>query len=160
MPRLAQGNQSVFRTASIRDVEKIREVAGTFFDDNSCGFNSLEERIKAKTIFLLKEKKNILGCGIVEPSVYGSGCVLIGMFTNRVHRKKGVAKTIILHLKEWAYHHKMKPVAGCWYYNTLSRKSLESAGMITASIGYVAILKGKEKLLPRTGNAPGELVTD
>lgn len=80
------------------------------------------------------------------------------MFVNPEYRRNGVAKTILINLKDWAYNHNLKPVAGCWYYNTLSRKSLESAGMIATSIGYEAILKGKEKLPLRTGNPPGELV--
>ena len=42
--------------------------------------------------------------------------------------------------------------------NTDYIASVESAGMIAASIGYEAILKGKEKLPLRTGNPPGELV--
>ena len=62
-----------------------------------------------------------------------------------------------MNLKEWAYKNNLRPVSGCWYYNTLSRKSLESVGMIATSIGYEAILKGKETLPQlRTGNPPGE----
>lgn len=61
-------------------------------------------------------------------------------------------------LEEWAYSKGLRPVAGCWYYNVLSRRSLEAAGMIAASKGFNAVLLGKEELPLRTGNPPGELV--
>ena len=149
---------SVFKCADLKDVEKIREISGEFFDEESGGFLNLEERIEAGTIFILEDKTELLGCGVIEKSQFYTGVTSIGMFVNREHRKKGVARTILINLKQWAYCHNFIPVAGCWYYNTLSRKSLESAGMIATSIGYEAILKGKEKLPLRTGNPPGELV--
>ena len=153
-----QTSHAVFRTACLSDVERIRKVCGDFFEEPSGGFATLEGRLEAETIFMLKNEADLLGCGIIEKSQFCTGVTSIGMFVNREHRRKGVAKTILLNLKEWAYNNNLKPVAGCWYYNTLSRKSLESAGMIATSIGYEAILKGKEKLPLRTGNPPGELV--
>ncbi len=147
-----------FRPALRGDSKSIRDVCGGFFEDASCGFNSLEERIDAGTIFMLEEAEELLGCGIIERGLFCADCVSIGMFTNPAHRKKGVARTVLIRLKEWAYQNGLRPVAGCWYYNTLSRKSLESAGMIAASKGFEAVLKGKEKLPLRTGNPPGELI--
>jgi GNAT superfamily N-acetyltransferase len=82
------------------------------------------------------------------------------MFVNRDFRGQGYAPVILVKLKEWCYQHNLKPIAGCWYPNTLSRKSLEAAGMIAISIGYEAILMGKEKLPLRTGNPPGEQVKE
>ncbi len=148
----------VFRTAEQRDCKIIREVCGDFFDDASCGFESLEQRTDAGTIFMLEQDGELLGCGIVEQGIFCKGSVSIGMFTNPAHRRKGAAGTILIRLKEWAYNSGLRPVAGCWYYNTVSRKSLESAGMIAASKGFEAILKAKEKLPLRTGNPPGELL--
>ncbi|MCX7921455.1 MAG: hypothetical protein N3B21_05470 [Clostridia bacterium] len=153
-----QTSHAVFRIACLSDVEKIRKVCGDFFEEPSGGFGTLEERVEAKTIFILEDEADLLGCGIVEKGQLCEGVASIGMFVNREHRRKGAAKTILLNLKVWAYNNNLKPVAGCWYYNTLSRKSLESAGMIATSIGFEAILKGKEKLPLRTGNPPGELV--
>lgn len=153
----AQVTDAVFSAAEQKDAQRIREISGDFFDEVSGGFNCLEERIEAGTIFVLEDRECLLGTGIVEKSQF-CHVVSIGMYAAPKHRKKGAAKTVILNLKEWAYKNNLKPVAGCWYYNTLSRKSLESAGMIATSIGYEAILKGKEKLPLRTGNPPGELV--
>ena len=152
--------KAVFRIAVMNDAKRIREISGKFFDDKSCGFSCIEERIAAGMIFVLENKRNLLGCGIIEKGMVFLDCVSIGMFVNRKYRGKGCATTILLTLKEWAYQHGLKPVAGCWYYNTLSRNSLEAAGMIATSIGYQAVIKGKEILPVRTGNPPGELVEE
>jgi GNAT superfamily N-acetyltransferase len=139
-------DHAVFRPATAEDDQKIHEICGNFFDD-SIG-----------TIFVLEDQGDFLGAGIVEPSRFLPGLASIGMFANPEFRRKGVAKRILLSLKDWVYENGMIPSAGCWYYNTLSRWSLESAGMIATSIGFEAILKGKEKPPVRTGNPPGELV--
>lgn len=157
---IARNGSTIFRVAELQDIQRIVDVTGDFFDEASSGFNSLKERIEGKTIFVLEDNEQLLGCGIIERGRFCEGTTSIGMYVNRAFRRQGAAKTILLNLKEWAYANGLKPVAGCWYYNTLSRKSLESAGMIASSIGYEAILKGKEKLPLRTGNPPGELVEE
>lgn len=156
--RAAKARDAVFRKAVIEDCETIRRVSGDFFDEQSYCFSGLEDRIKAETIFVLEDNGNFLGGGIIEYGSLCKDCVSIGMFTNPEHRQKGVAKTILLKLKEYVYSIGKKPIAGCWYYNTLSRKSLESAGMIAASLGFEAELKCKDRPPIRTGNPPGELV--
>lgn len=151
-------SHAVFRYAKEGDIQRIREISGDFFDEESGGFACLEERVAAGTIFVLEDNGDLLGCGVIEKGQFCNGYVSIGMYANSDHRRKGVAKTILLHLKKWTYSNNLRPVAGCWYYNTLSRRSLESAGMIATAIGFEAVLIGKEKLPLRTGNPPGELV--
>lgn len=155
-----QVKYSALRVAIDKDAQRIRAISGDFFDEVSGGFACLEERIAVETIYILEEHENLLGCGVLEKSQFGANSVSIGMYVNRDYRRKGVARTILLHLKEWAIDNNLMPIAGCWYYNTLSRKSLESAGMIATAMGYEAVLKAKEKLPLRTGNPPGELVKD
>ena len=151
--------EAVFRKAETKDCGRIREMAGDFFDEESCGYSSLEERIEAGTVFVLEQKDgSLLGGGIIEYGRICTECVSIGMFTNPGHRKKGVARTMLLSLKEYVYSIGKKPVAGCWYYNILSRKSLESAGMNVASFVFEAELAGKDRPPKMTGNRPGELV--
>ncbi len=150
---------TVFRKAEADDCDRLRRISGDFFDEESCGYNSLEERIEAGTIFVLERKDgSLLGGGIIEYGRVCTECVSIGMFTNPEFRRKGTARTILLSLKEHVYKIGKKPVAGCWYYNTLSRKSLESAGMNAASFVFEAELAGKDKPPKMTGNRPGELV--
>lgn len=149
-----------FRVADRGDLGRIRETSGDFFAEEGKVFHGLEDRVAAGVIFVLEDRENLFGCGIIEKSKFCSDIVSIGMFVGEKHRRKGAARTILLQLKKWAYENNMQPVAGCWYYNTLSRRSLESAGMIASSIGYEAILEGRERLPKRTGNPPGELVED
>jgi GNAT superfamily N-acetyltransferase len=150
----------IFRIAGINDISKIRRGTGEYYDEKSGGFSSLEERIADGTFFILEDKHNLLGCGNIEKGRVCLDCASIGMFVNRDFRGQGYAPVILVKLKEWCYQHNLKPIAGCWYPNTLSRKSLEAAGMIAISIGYEAILMGKEKLPLRTGNPPGEQVKE
>ncbi len=145
-----------FRPAVPGEAERIRAVAGDFFDEPGGGFYSLEERLKANTIFVIDQQQDILGCGVVEVGRLCTRHASIGMFTNPEHRHRGVATAVLLNLKKWVYREGLKPVAGCWYYNTLSRKSLEAAGMINTSIGYGLMLKGREILPLKTAFPPGE----
>lgn len=151
-------SRTAVRSAGKQDISEIRRGAGDFFDEASGGYATLEERLAAETIFILEEEGLALGYGIVELGRICSGVASIGMFVNPAHRRRGAAKTILIALKQWVYNQGLKPVAGCWYYNTLSRKSLESAGMIATAVGYEAILGQKENLPLRTGNPPGELI--
>lgn len=148
----------VLRKAQPGDLGAVQQATGDFFSEESGGFTSLSQRIDAQTIFMLEEKGELLGCGIVENGRVCTDYMSIGMFVCPQHRQKGVARSILLGLKDYAYAKGKKPLAGCWYYNTLSRRSLESAGMIATSLGYIAHLKKKDKPPKRTGNPPGELV--
>lgn len=141
----------IFKAAKSEDVEMIRQYTGDFFDN-------LEKRIEQGTIYMLVEENILLGCGIIEYGrlfkEYGS----IGMITSKDQRKKGVGQMILWHLKEICYEKGITPISGCWYYNTLSRKTLEKANMISIARGMRANLIGKEDIPERTGNPPGEEV--
>jgi GNAT superfamily N-acetyltransferase len=146
--------KAIFRPAVSADTRSIRKVTGKFFDDTSGGFSSLEERIAAGMIFILEDKYNLLGCGNIEKGRVCRDYASIGMFVNRQFRGRGYAPIILLKLKEWCYHHNLKPIAGCWYPNTLSRKSLEAAGMVATSIGFEAILQVKRNYPCEQGIRP------
>lgn len=144
-----------FTVAKIDDIARIRVIADDFFDEPSGGYNNLKERIDNRTIFMLKDGSELLGCGVAEISRLNPQIVSVGMFTAYSHRKKGVGREILAHIKEWAYESSLKPIAGCWYYNTVSRKTLESAGFTASAIILNAHLTGKEELPLLTGNPPG-----
>ena len=149
-PQIKAANP-LFRQAVESDIPAILQSTEDFFDN-------IADRVRQQTIFLLEDGAELLGCGIMEKSKFFSNCVSIGMVTPKKHRQKGVAQTILWHLKEYAYGLQLQPIAGCWYYNVLSRKSLEAAGLIAATKGLVLTLQGKKTLPLRTGNPPGELV--
>ncbi|GAB4114986.1 MAG: hypothetical protein Fur005_23330 [Roseiflexaceae bacterium] len=60
-------------------------------------------------------------------------CVGTGMLAKASRRGQGIGRSIILHLKAIVQEQGLIPVPGCWYYNTNSRRTLESAGYITRS---------------------------
>lgn len=133
-PRLDLGNTTL-RTAEIKDLEWIQSETAQFFDH-------LEARIVEGTIFMLLRGTELLGCGIIEYSEHFKGFGSIGLITCKQYRQKGVGQTMVWHLKEYCYERGIQPIAGCWYYNTNSRKTLERSGMVSVVRGMKAILKG------------------
>lgn len=115
-----------FREAIPEDAEQIVEVSGDFLD-------KLKKRIKDREIFTFTKEKQLIGVGIAERSRVLKGYASIGMFTNEHYRKQGIGRTLTLihHLKEWCYSHDLIPICGCYYHNDLSKRTLESAGMVT-----------------------------
>lgn len=140
------------RYATHNDIEIIRVVSEDFFDEVSGGYNNIEERIDDNTIFILEEEESVKGIGVIERSRINEDYISIGMFTNPNYREQGVAKRVLLSLKKYVYDTGKKPIAGCWYYNTLSRKSLESAGLGVCFIIQKLELISKDKLPLRSGN--------
>ena len=148
---------TLFRKALITDLKLIEEKTEGFFNTDNPE-KTLAKSIENGSIFVFLNDNELLGCGVTEKGVYFKECVSIGMVAVREKRRMGVGQIILWHLKEWAYENGLKPIAGCWYYNLLSRKTLEKAGMITTSRGFTAELIEKEDMPLRTGNPPGELV--
>ena len=148
---------TLFRKALITDLKLIEEKTEGFFNTDNPE-KTLAKNIENDCIFMLLDGGELLGCGVMEKGVYFKDCVSIGMVVVREKRRMGVGQTILWHLKEWAYENGLKPIAGCWYYNSLSRKTLEKAGMIATSRGFDAELIEKENIPLRTGNPPGELI--
>ena len=147
-PRLGFENIS-FTPATPADMPFIQQETVNFFDESD---------LTNGKIFMLRSGEELLGCGISVQGRYCKDYTSIGMVTCAKYRQQGVGKFILWSLKEWCYEQGLKPLAGCWYYNTLSRKSLESAGLATRDRGMTAILREKEVIPERTGNPPGELV--
>ncbi len=144
-----------FREAELADVGRVHRLTAGFFGPERDGPQSLEARVREGTIFLLEQGQQLLGAGIVELGQLCRGSVSIGMFTPPEHRQRGVARSVLLQLKRWAYDRGLQPLAGCWYYNTLSRRALESAGMVATSLGYLAVLRGREDVPLQTGEPAG-----
>ncbi len=138
-----------FRPAEEGDIDSVIAATGDFFDRPA-------EYVLQNMIFLLESGGELLGCGIIEPGRISADCASIGMITAMPHRRKGVAALMLWHLKELCFKRGLRPIAGCWYYNSLSRKSLENAGMLAAGKAFTVELVEKNPLPLRTGNPPGE----
>ena len=55
----------------------------------------------------------------------------IGMYTIEPYRNSGVGTATIALLVEECARRGLRAVAGCWYYNHASKRTLERAGMVT-----------------------------
>lgn len=102
----------------------VKEKAGDFFD-------KVEERIENGELFAGEIGGETVSFGIAEPSRLCGAVASIGMITLPEHRGKGIGRNTILEMKRLCHERGVTPIAGCWYYNHNSKKTLESAGMYT-----------------------------
>lgn len=115
-------NNLSIKVAEICDYDEILKESEDFFDN-------INESILNEEIYIIKKQNDTVGFGIIEKGIIMKECASIGMFTVERFRQNGIGRNILLLLKEIAYKNNMKPIAGCWYYNHNSKKTLESAGM-------------------------------
>ncbi|MDF2544167.1 MAG: GCN5-related N-acetyltransferase [Herbinix sp.] len=94
-------------------------------------FHDLREDIENKEVFVFLSNNQLLGAGTSKLIWKNNNHRDIGMVVAEEHRCKGVGTYIIIKLKEYCYANNYIPVAGCWYYNYSSKKTLEKAGFIS-----------------------------
>jgi GNAT superfamily N-acetyltransferase len=114
-----------FGLATEQDVPEIKRMCADFLNDQ------YEAMQKNGQLFTYYRESVLLGIGVMEKSKILQGFASIGMFTNEECRRQGIGRDIILKLKSWCYNNQLKPISGCWYYNENSKRTLESAGMVT-----------------------------
>jgi GNAT superfamily N-acetyltransferase len=112
------------KLATLEDLQEILDITGDFIDKH-------EERIKAQQLYILREGAEFLGLGIIVDNRIMKNCACTGMFTTEKHRQKGIGRSIIMHLKDICREKGMRPMAGCWYYNHNSKRTLESTGYVS-----------------------------
>ena len=79
-----------------------------------------------------------LGYGATAKLKYNPRHMDIGNFTLPQHRRKGVGRSLLIHLGSTVREQGYIPVAGCWYYNKESIPTLKSSGYLpTNRIFYV-----------------------
>jgi RimJ/RimL family protein N-acetyltransferase len=110
------------RVASAADEELVQQQSGGFFSDTG-------RRIAGGEIFVTLREGECVGFGILERSQFRSGLASIGMFTIERFRASGVGTATIALLIETCSRLGLRAVAGCWYYNHASKRTLERAGM-------------------------------
>lgn len=91
----------------------------------------VEENIRLGKYYVLHKDGCFIGQGFMNPMTLFPSAASIGMSVHPQHRKKGVGRSIIMHLSDICHEKGLMPVCGCWYYNHLSRRTLESAGFVT-----------------------------
>ena len=124
--RAPEFSRDHLRLAMAEDVDAIAAMADDFLEDYA-------EMIAAQQLYVLEDGGEVLGLGVTVENRIMPDCIGTGMFAREDRRGEGIGRSILLHLKSIVYKQGKTPVAGCWYYNTGSRKTLESAGYITKS---------------------------
>jgi hypothetical protein len=106
------------------ELEEVKEKTGDFFD-----FVTLKQ-LEAKDVMLYKlcDNDEVLGYGIAVPNKLQTQYWAVGMIVLEKNRCKGVGRSIQLHLADITRENGHIPISGCWYYNHLSKKTIESAG--------------------------------
>jgi len=121
------------RLARSADIEQITALTGDFFD-------RIEWRVADGQLYVAERNGEPVGFGVIERSTLYPAAASIGMITAEAHRSQGVGTAIIAALLDTCERQQLTAIAGCWYYNHLSKKTLEKAGMYTQTrllkIGY------------------------
>ena len=115
-------NRSSMRPAVLEDADFVRQESGDFFEH-------LERNIAAGELFVTLQDEEPVGFGILIESTLYEDVASIGMYTIERFRQTGVGTATIAKLVEECRRRSLRPVAGCWYYNHRSRRTLQRAGM-------------------------------
>ena len=108
--------------ASEQDVSFIKKQSGDFFD-------GLEKMVDLEEIYKTFRNEECVGFGVLVRSKLYYDVASIGMFTIERFRNTGIGTLTIKLLIKECRKQNLRPVAGCWYYNHVSKKTLERAGM-------------------------------
>jgi GNAT superfamily N-acetyltransferase len=120
----AATRQYVLSVATVADEDAIREHSGELFGD-------LGKRIERGELFVTDRAGVRVGFGVMAQSQFQRNVASIGMFTLGPFRGAGVGSATIALLIQECSRRGIRAVAGCWYYNHPSKRTLERAGMIT-----------------------------
>jgi len=119
-------NRYPMRPATLQDAEFVRQESGDFFE-------KLERHIEARELFVTLRGEDPVGFGVLVKSTLYEDVASIGMYTIERFRQAGVGTATIAMLIEECHRRSLRPVAGCWYYNHRSRRTLQRAGMYSAT---------------------------
>src|SRR5829696_3355666 len=119
-------NRYSMRPAAIDDADFVRQESGDFFEH-------LERHIAAGELFVTLRDEESVGFGILVKSTLYEDVASIGMYTIKRLRRAGVGTATITMLIAECRRRSLRPVAGCWYYNHRSRRTLQRAGMYSAT---------------------------
>jgi RimJ/RimL family protein N-acetyltransferase len=108
--------------ATAADAGMIRAESGDFCDP-------IAERIGRRELYLTRRDGETAGIGIIERSAYYNDVASVGMFTLEPFRGSGIGTATIRLMIEVAHAEGRRAVAGCWYYNHGSKRTLERAGL-------------------------------
>ena len=114
------------RPAAMDDADLVRQESGDFFAH-------LERQIAAGELFVTQHGEESVGFGVLVKSALYEDVASIGMYTIERFRQARVGTATIAMLIAECRRRSLRPVAGCWYYNHRSRRTLERAGMYSST---------------------------
>lgn len=124
VPPVADGWTPAPATAD--DAAFIREVSGDFSEP-------VERRIETGELFLMLGSDERVGVGNMERSTLYDAVASIGMLAVEQSRRGGVGAATIGMLVRGCQRRGITPIAGCWYYNHRSKRTLERAGLVATT---------------------------
>lgn len=111
------------------ELAEVKGATGDFFDDVT-----EDDLLLRKTmLYRLHEYGKTLGFGIVVPGRLLPQYASDGMITLEPYRRRGVGRSIQLHLADLCRENGLIPISGCWYRNENSKRTLESAGLYSST---------------------------
>ncbi|KPL91920.1 GNAT family N-acetyltransferase [Herpetosiphon geysericola] len=117
----ASANEQL-RLATEADIRLITEQASDLFDQ-------IPQRVAWQQLFCFSISDELVGFGIIELSSIYQQVASIGMQINVAYRQQGYGTRFIQALIRHCHRQQLQPIAGCWYYNHNSKKTLQRAGM-------------------------------
>ena len=118
-----------FRMARMEDYECLEEL--NRIDGEVDFFHNLKGEISNQEVLIFLKGANVVGAGTFKMIWKNWNYRDIGMVVAKDYRRQGIGTFILLTLKEYCQAHDFIPVAGCWYYNLSSKRTLERAGFIS-----------------------------
>jgi len=115
-----------FHQATMVDYAATAALNGDFIDQ-------LEHRIEQGEIYIGKLAGAVVALGIRERGQLLPDCASIGMLVDPAYRQRGMGTRMLRYLRTVCAQEGLRPLAGCGYDNTLSKRTLEAAGMVTAT---------------------------
>ena len=115
------------RLATADDTDRIVEGSGDFFGTRG----AIQQQLADRKLYVTLADDAWVGFGIMEKSRLLDDVASIGMFVLENQRRQGFGTTIIRLLINSCREQGLRPIAGCWYYNHASKKTLERAGLYT-----------------------------
>lgn len=110
-----------FEKATKEDIDQIVKDTDGFFDP-------LESHIENGRVYKGIVDGISVSYGIIEKSRIFDNVASIGMIVVDSQRQKGYGALTLKSLRKICHENNITPIAGCWYYNHLSKKTLQNAG--------------------------------
>ena len=115
-----------YRLAEPMDIPQLNAIENSILDDPS-------EWIQRGELHVGYLGNELVAIGVIESSKFWPGQASIGMLTHEAHRQQSIGTQTLCYLKKMCLDAGVLPVAGCAYANKNSQKTLQAAGMVSAT---------------------------